>query len=156
MSSWWDFVVGWLRLPHHENQNSTILSGRGKVWLIRLIWNQESAGSNPAVLTKLYYNRVCWNGIMLLSDRSDFGSIPNTLTNYSLSFKQKIDVFLGWLHTAQEQLRAFSRRGKSGRFATHLGVEIAGSNPAALTLSRRITKWQRRKQETTKKTSAIC
>ena len=50
-----NFVVGWL--VGHPTMKIEFTE-RGKVWLIRKFWKLETAGSNPAVLTNLYINRV--------------------------------------------------------------------------------------------------
>ena len=72
-----NFVAGQLRLLRHEEQR--ILSERGKVWLIRLPWKQETAGSNPAVLTNLWPHSL-WVRILGFQP-GESGSSPGGATN---------------------------------------------------------------------------
>src|SRR3954466_11490779 len=54
-------------------------SGCGKAWPIRLPWEQESAGSNPAIptgcLTRRFRWSSCWYEYPAVN-RGDAGSIP--------------------------------------------------------------------------------
>ena len=88
-----------------SRKKDKILTGHGKVGLIRRFWKPEIAGSNPAVQTNLTKNYRC-NGHCVVPWAARVGSIPTAATNLEFSLRQAI----WWIQVARP---ALGRKGSN-------------------------------------------